>query len=131
MPTLFYLIGVPVPVAVGTDLFEIVFSGGIGAFLYAQSGGIDLNVVVPLRAGSALGAQIGSAAMTLVDEAGIRIYFGPMLLGGAVAFRQVGESLGILVLNTVSFVLIVGAELLVSGTVVYSSPIAIRPEDAP
>jgi len=31
MPALFYLIGVPVPIAVGTDLFEIVFSGASGA----------------------------------------------------------------------------------------------------
>jgi hypothetical protein len=132
MPALFYLIGVPVPVAVGTDLFEIVFSGGIGSFLYAQSGGVDLSIVVPLLAGSALGAQLGSAATSIVDEEGIKVYFGLMLLGGAVAvaFRQVGESFGIPVLNTVSFVLIIGAALLVSGAVVYSSLAAIRREDA-
>jgi hypothetical protein len=128
MPALFYLIGVPVPIAVGTDLFEIVFSGGIGSFLYAQSGGVDLSIVVPLLAGSALGAQLGSAATSIVDEEGIKVYFGLMLLGGAVAvaFRQVGESFGMPVLNTVSFVLIIGAALLVSGAVVYSSLVAIR-----
>ena len=128
MPALFYLIGVPVPIAVGTDLFEIVFSGGIGSFLYAQSGGVDLSIVAPLLAGSALGAQIGSAATGIVDEEGIKIYFGLMLLGGAVAvaFRQIGESFGIPVLNTVSLVLIIGAALLVSGAVVYSSVAAIR-----
>ncbi|MEF8788530.1 MAG: sulfite exporter TauE/SafE family protein [Haloarculaceae archaeon] len=131
MPALFYLIGVPVPVAVGTDLFEIVFSGGIGSFLYAQSGGVDLSIVVPLLAGSALGAQLGSAATSIVDEEGIKIYFGLMLLGGAVAvaFRQIGESFGIPVLNTVSFVLIIGAALLVSGAVVYSSLSAMRQQD--
>ncbi|MEF8840568.1 MAG: sulfite exporter TauE/SafE family protein [Haloarculaceae archaeon] len=132
MPALFYLIGVPVPIAVGTDLFEIVFSGGIGSFLYAQSGGVDLSIVAPLLAGSALGAQVGSAATSIVDEEGIKIYFGLMLLGGAVAvaFRQIGESFGIPVLNTVSFVLIIGAALLVSGAVVYSSLTAIRRENA-
>ena len=51
MPALFYLIGVPVPVAVGTDLFEIVFSGGIGSFLYAMDGAVNLSIVVPLLAG--------------------------------------------------------------------------------
>jgi len=61
MPALFYLIGVPVPIAVGTDLFEIVFSGGIGSFLYAMDGGVDLSIVLPLLAGSALGARVGSA----------------------------------------------------------------------
>jgi uncharacterized membrane protein YfcA len=128
MPALFYLIGVPVPVAVGTDLFEIVFSGGIGSLLYAQSGGVDLSIVVPLLAGSALGARVGSAATQLVDEEGIKIYFGLMLLGGAVAVavRQIGDVYGIPVLDTVSFVLIIGSALLVSGAVVYSSVRALR-----
>jgi uncharacterized membrane protein YfcA len=132
MPALFYLIGVPVPVAVGTDLFEIVFSGGIGSFLYAQSGGVDLSIVAPLLAGSAFGARLGSAATGLVDEEGIKVYFGVMLLLGAaaVALRQVGNYLGIEVLNTVSFVIIIGAALLVSGAVVYSSIVAIREESS-
>src|SRR5581483_7664497 len=34
MPSLVYLLGVPTKIAVGTDLFEIIFSAGIGAFLY-------------------------------------------------------------------------------------------------
>jgi hypothetical protein len=123
MPALFYAIGVPVPVAVGTDLFEIVFSGGIGSFLYAQSGAVDLSIVAPLLAGSALGARLGAAATSLVDEEGIKIYFGVMLLLGAfaVAIRQVGNFLGIDILNTVSLVVIVGAALLVAGAVVLSS----------
>jgi hypothetical protein len=128
MPALFYVIGVPVPVAVGTDLFEIVFSGGLGSFLYAQSGGVDLSIVVPLLAGSALGARIGSAATDIVDEGEIKVYFGVMLLLGAVAvaLRQIGESFGYEILNSVSFVIIIGAALLVSGAVVYSSLSAIR-----
>ncbi|SFQ19807.1 hypothetical protein SAMN05216277_1329, partial [Halolamina pelagica] len=76
MPALFYLIGVPVPIAVGTDLFEIVFSGGIGSFLYAMDGAVDLTIVVPLLAGSAGGARIGAAATSLVDEDEIKVYFG-------------------------------------------------------
>ena len=128
MPALFYAIGVPVPVAVGTDLFEIVFSGGIGSFLYAQSGAVDLSIVAPLLAGSALGARLGAAATGLVDEEGIKIYFGVMLLRGAfaVAIRQVGNFLGIDVLNTVSLVVIVGAALLVAGAVVLSSVRELR-----
>jgi hypothetical protein len=130
MPALFYAIGVPVPVAVGTDLFEIVFSGGIGSFLYAQSGAVDLSIVAPLLAGSALGARLGAAATSLVDEEGIKIYFGAMLLLGAfaVAIRQVGNVLGIDVLDTVSLVVILGAALLVSGAVVLSSVRELRTE---
>ena len=128
MPALFYLIGVPVPVAVGTDLFEIVFSGGIGSYLYAQSGGVDLSIVAPLLAGSALGARLGSAATDLVDEDGIKVYFGVMLLlgAGAVGLRQVGSALGIGVLDAVSFLIIMGAALLVSGAVVVSALAALR-----
>ena len=128
MPALFYAIGVPVPVAVGTDLFEIVFSGGIGSFLYAQSGAGELSIVAPLLAGSALGARLGAAATSLVDEEGIKIYFGVMLLLGAfaVAIRQVGNVLGIDVLNTVSLVVILGAALLVSGAVMVSSVRELR-----
>ncbi|WP_276252222.1 sulfite exporter TauE/SafE family protein [Haloarcula rara] len=130
MPALFYLIGVPVPIAVGTDLFEIVFSGGLGSFLYAMDGGVDLSIVVPLLAGSAFGARIGSAATSIVDEDEIKVYFGLMLLGGAlaVAVREIGNVYGIEVLNTVSLVLILGSALMVSGAVVYSSVTALREE---
>ncbi len=132
MPALFYLIGVPVPIAVGTDLFEIVFSGGIGSFLYAMEGGVDLSVVLPLLAGSALGARLGSAATSIVNEDDIKVYFGLMLLGGslAVAVREVGAVLGIDILNTVSLVLILGSALLVSGAVAYSSIAALREESS-
>ncbi|GAA0681336.1 sulfite exporter TauE/SafE family protein [Natronoarchaeum mannanilyticum] len=130
MPALFYLIGVPVPIAVGTDLFEIVFSGGIGSFLYAMDGGVDLSIVLPLLAGSALGARVGSAATSIVDEDEIKVYFGLMLLGGsiAVAVREVGNVYGIPIFDTVSLVLILGSALMVSGAVVYSSVTALREE---
>src|SRR6056297_4043529 len=133
MPALFYLIGVPVPIAVGTDLFVIVFSGGLGSFLYALDGGVDLSIVVPLLAGSAGGARIGAAATGLVEEDDIKVYFGLMLLGGslAVAVREIGKVYDIPILNTVSLVLILGSALLVSGAVVYSSITALRNESQP
>ena len=130
MPALFYLIGVPVPVAVGTDLFEIVFSGGIGSFLYAMDGAVNLSIVVPLLAGSALGARLGAAATSIVDEDEIKVYFGVMLLLGAiaVAIREVGSALEIPVLQTVSLVVILGAAALVAGAVVVSSIRELRSE---
>ena len=130
MPALFYLIGVPVPVAVGTDLFEIVFSGGIGSFLYAMDGAVNLSIVVPLLAGSALGARLGAAATSIVDEDEIKVYFGVMLLLGAiaVAIREVGSALDMPVLQTVSLVVILGAAALVAGAVVVSSIRELRSE---
>ncbi|WP_255195456.1 sulfite exporter TauE/SafE family protein [Halorarius litoreus] len=130
MPALFYLIGVPVPIAVGTDLFEIVFSGGIGSFLYALDGAVDLAIVAPLLAGSALGARLGAAATSLVDEDDIKVYFGVMLLLGAiaVAVRKVGGFLDMPVLDAVSLAIILGAALLVSGAVSYSAVRELRAE---
>ncbi|KAB7513820.1 TSUP family transporter [Halosegnis rubeus] len=133
MPALFYLIGVPVPIAVGTDLFEIVFSGGIGSFLYAMDGAVNLSIVVPLLAGSALGARLGAGATSLVNEDEIKVYFGVMLLLGAlaVAVRKIGNVMDIPVLQTVSLVMILGAATLVAGAVVVSSIQALRSEEAP
>lgn len=68
MPALFCLIGVPMPIAVGTNLLEIVFSGGLESLLYALDRRVDLSIVVPLLTGSAFGARIGSAAINIVDE---------------------------------------------------------------
>jgi len=128
MPALFYLIGVPVPIAVGTDLFEIVFSGGIGSLLYAELGAVNLGIVVPLLAGSALGARLGSAATSLVDEDGIKVYFGLMLLGGAVAvaIQEGGKALDLPGAQVVSLLLIVASALLVAGAVVVSSVRALQ-----
>ncbi|QCC52381.1 sulfite exporter TauE/SafE family protein [Halapricum salinum] len=132
MPALFYLVGVPVPVAVGTDLFEIVFSGGIGSFLYAMDGAVNLGIVIPLLAGSAFGARLGAAATSIVDEDDIKVYFGVMLLLGAVAVavREVGGILEMPVLDIVSLVIILGAATLVSGAVVVSSIRELRSESS-
>jgi len=128
MPVLMYVIGLPAPLAVGTDLFEIVFSGGIGSFLYAQSGAVDLLVVSALLVGSALGAQFGAMATRIVDEGSIKIYFGAMVLGGAVAvaLRQIGQIFEIPGLDIVSFVLIVTAALLVTAAVLSKTLGALR-----
>ncbi len=128
MPAMIYAIGAPVPVAVGTDLFEIVFSGGIGSYLYGQSGGVDLGIVVPLLFGSALGARIGSAATAVVDSEGITVYFGGMLLAGsvAVAIGELGGVLGIALLETVGLVLVLGAAVAVAGAIVVTTLRTLR-----
>lgn len=128
MPAMMYAIGVPVPVAVGTDLFEIVISGGTGSFLYAREAGVDLTIVVPLLFGSALGARIGSAATVIVDSADIKIYFGLMLLLGSVAvgIGEIGNYLGNSTLELIGLVLILGSAILVSGAVVFNTVDTIR-----
>ncbi|RLM67400.1 sulfite exporter TauE/SafE family protein [Halorubrum sp. Atlit-8R] len=128
MPAMIYAIGVPVPVAVGTDLFEIVFSGGLGSYLYGQGGGVDLGIVVPLLFGSALGARVGSAATAVVDADGIKVYFGGMLLVGAVAVGvgEVGSYLGNATLELLGLVLVIGAAVVVAVAVLYTAISSLR-----
>jgi uncharacterized membrane protein YfcA len=128
MPAMIYAIGVPVPVAVGTDLFEIVFSGGIGSYLYGQGGGVDLGIVAPLLLGSALGARVGSAATAVVDSDGIKIYFGGMLLVGAIAVGvgEVGSYLGNELLETVGLIMVLGAAVVVASAIIYTAVLSLR-----
>ena len=128
MPAMIYAIGAPVPVAVGTDLFEIVFSGGIGSYLYGQGGGVDLGIVVPLLFGSALGARVGSAATAVVDADGIKIYFGGMLLVGAVAvgIGEIGSALGSELIETVGLLLVLGAAVVVAAAILYTTMVSLR-----
>ena len=128
MPAMIYAIGVPVPVAVGTDLFEIVFSGGLGSYLYGQGGGVNLGIVVPLLFGSALGARVGSAATAVVDADGIKVYFGGMLLIGAVAvgIGEIGSFLGNPTLELVGLVLVVGAAVVVAAAILYTTVASLR-----
>ncbi|NHN42862.1 sulfite exporter TauE/SafE family protein [Halorubellus sp. JP-L1] len=128
MPAMLYAIGVPVPVAVGTDLFEIVFSGGLGSYLYGQGGGVDLGIVAPLLFGSALGARVGSAATAVVDSDGIKGYFGGMLLVGAIAvgIGEVGSFVGSPTLETLGLVLVVGAAVVVAVAILYTTIASLR-----
>ncbi len=121
MPAIYYLIGVPLAVAVGTSLFGGLMSGAIGTFSYGRSGVIDLGIVVPLLVGSALGARIGSAATAYVDEDDVTIYFGVMLLlaSAAVAFGELADILNAPALDTISFVLLIGSALFVCVVILY------------
>ncbi|OTF00019.1 MULTISPECIES: sulfite exporter TauE/SafE family protein [Halorubrum] len=128
MPAMIYAIGVPVPVAVGTDLFEIVFSGGLGSYLYGQDGGVSLGIVAPLLFGSALGARVGSAATAVVDSDEIKVYFGGMLLVGALAvgIGEVGSYIGSSTLELLGLVLTIGAAVVVAFAVLYTTISSLR-----
>jgi len=133
MPSMMYVLGVPAAVAVGTDVFQITISGGVGAFLYAQIHAVDLPVVATLLAGSALGARVGSAATSIVDEDEIKVYFGLMLVAGsaAVASKKLGHAFDVGALNALSIALIFGAALLVAGAILYTSVRNVRRGDRP
>ena len=59
MPALIYVIGCPMVVAIGTDLFESIFSLGYGTLTHSFKGNIDLILVVILLITGSLGNQIG------------------------------------------------------------------------
>lgn len=128
LPALTYLFGVPLPVAVGTNLFGVTFSGAFGSYLWATVGGVDLSIVGPLLAGSALGARVGSATTRLVDEDEMKLKFGLLLLAGsvAVAIRQIGDLYGPAVLTELSLAMLVSAAFLVSSAVLYSGITTLR-----
>ncbi len=80
MPALIYFIGAPTHIAVGTDLFEVMFSGLYGAFTYTLKGRIELVAVFVMLTGAAIGAQIGTVATKYAKGYGIRLAFGTAVL---------------------------------------------------
>ncbi len=83
MPLLVYLVGVPTHVAVGTDLFEIVFSAGFGTLTHAAKGNVDVLMALVMQTGAALGAQIGAVSTRFFAGPRIRLLFSILPLAGA------------------------------------------------
>jgi hypothetical protein len=72
VPALVYLVGASTHIAVGTDLVEIVFSGGYGALRHSVEGHVDMIAVVFMISGAMIGAQVGSIATAFVRGPAIR-----------------------------------------------------------
>jgi len=61
VPMMVYLLGVPVHVAIGTDLFQILITcSGVAFLQLTENHTVDLLLVLLLAAGSTIGAQIGA-----------------------------------------------------------------------
>lgn len=84
MPLLVYIIGIPTHVAVGTDLFEIVFSSGFGTVTHALKGNVDILIALVMNTGAALGAQIGAVSTRYFAGPRIRLLFSALPLIGAI-----------------------------------------------
>lgn len=93
MPALMYVIGSPTKVAVGTDLFEVMFSGAYGAFSYAMKGRVEILAAIIMLVGAAVGAQIGATATLYARGTIIRLYFAitMMAAGVSVIFKHISE----------------------------------------
>lgn len=84
MPLLVYVVGLPTHVAVGTDLFEIVFSSGYGTITHALKGNVDILMALVMQTGAALGAQIGATSTRFFAGPRIRLFFSVLPVIGAV-----------------------------------------------
>jgi hypothetical protein len=92
MPALIYLIGCPTAIAVGTDLFSVVFTGAYGCMTYAVKGRVEIIAAIVMLVGASIGAQIGVTAVKYIHGYGIRLIFAIMILlaGTSVALKQFG-----------------------------------------
>jgi hypothetical protein len=84
MPLLVYVVGIPTHVAVGTDLFEIMFSSGFGTLTHALKGNVDILMALVMHTGAAIGAQIGAVSTRFFVGPRIRLLFSFLPLIGAV-----------------------------------------------
>jgi uncharacterized protein len=83
MPLLVYVVGLPTHVAVGTDLFEIVFSSGFGTLTHALKGNVDILMALVMQTGAAVGAQIGATSTRFFAGPKIRLLFSALPILGA------------------------------------------------
>jgi uncharacterized membrane protein YfcA len=83
MPALIYFLGVPTHVAVGTDLFEIVFSAGYGTLTHGLKGNVDILMALIMQTGAAIGAQLGAMGTRYVSGPRLRNAFAFLPLVGA------------------------------------------------
>ena len=96
MPALIYLIGCPTAIAVGTDLFSVLFSGAYGCFTYGIKARVEIIAAILMLIGASIGAQIGVTAVKYIRGYGIRLLFAIMIIlaGSSVALKQFGAEHG-------------------------------------
>lgn len=83
LPALIYLIGIPTHVAIGTDLFEIIFSAGYGTITHAVKGNVDIMIALVMHTGAAIGAQFGALSTVYFSGPKIRLGFSMLPFVGA------------------------------------------------
>jgi uncharacterized membrane protein YfcA len=94
MPALIYLIGCPTAIAVGTDLFSVVFTGAYGCFTYAMKARVEIIAALVMLIGASIGAQIGVTAVKYIHGYGIRLLFAIMIIlaGVSVTLKQFDQT---------------------------------------
>jgi uncharacterized membrane protein YfcA len=74
-PIMIYLIEIPTHVAIGTELFQIIFTAAYGGATHFFKENVDFIVVGCILAGSLVGSLIGATINKKVSGENIRYYF--------------------------------------------------------
>jgi len=74
-PCLIYLFGVPTSVAIGTGLFQIIFTSGYGTLTHFLKGNVDFLLAACILAGSLAGSQVGAILCRRIKSCSTRYYF--------------------------------------------------------
>ena len=127
MPFLVYGLGIPPAVAIGTDLFQIIVTGTLGAFLYSLGGNVDPVIAIIMFAAASMGTQIGALATRFVNSARILGLFGLTVLnaGVAVGLGQLARLVDSDALAQVGQLLLLGVSGLVALTILALLGLAI------
>jgi len=97
VPFLILVLGVPTHLALGTSHFILCISSFVGVIVYFLMGCVQIEFMMPIAAGTILGAPIGAELARRVDESLIRrmLVFLLLLLALRMAYtgiqHQVGE----------------------------------------
>ena len=73
VPVFIYVLGIPTILAIGTSLFQMIFTASIGSIGHAMIGNVDLYLVILLLFGSTLGVQVGARLTEKVGAEKIRL----------------------------------------------------------
>jgi uncharacterized membrane protein YfcA len=95
VPALVYLFGISTFVAVGTDLFQIIFSAAYGSIRHAMSGNVIILISLIVLAASSIGLQFGVLVTKYVRGVSVRFILGITIL--MIAVGAVLKLLSILV----------------------------------
>lgn len=84
VPALVYLIGLSSFMAVGTDLFQIVFSAAYGSIRHTMSGNVIIFASFIMIVASSIGVQFGALVTRYVRGVSVRLVLGISILIAAI-----------------------------------------------
>jgi hypothetical protein len=84
LPVLIYLMGVSTSVAIGTSLFQMIFTSGYGSITHLFKGNIDFLLVGLILAGSIVGSQVGAILNKKMKKVSLRYYFSWVVLAAII-----------------------------------------------